>query len=122
MYYGVATAIALGLASLSGGNACAMTGGPAATECRVIGGEKLPAETGGEAICTAVRDALVAAKVRTPVKVDVLVTSDSGLTARIEAGGKRLPDEEVAVMDRKLNRQSIEMLARRIAEVAGQAG
>jgi len=122
MHLGVATAIALSLASLAGGSACAMTGRAPAFECRVTGGEKLPAETGAEMICAAVRGALAAARPLVPVRVEVLVTSNSSLTARIEVAGKRLPDEEVAVMDRKLSKGAIDMLARRIAEVAGKAG
>ena len=121
MHHGVAAAIALTLASLAGGTACAMTAEAAGFECRVTGGEKLPAETSVDVICAKIGEALAAAKPRSPVKVEVRVTSQSSLTARIEVGGKRLPDEELAVMDRKLSNGSVEMLARRIAEVASKA-
>ena len=121
MHHGVAAAIALTLASLAGGTACAMTAGAARAECRVTGGEKLPAETSSDVISTVIGDAIAAADPKSTVKVEVLVTSDSSLTARIEVGGKRLPDEEVAVMDRKLSKGSVEMLARRIAEVSKAA-
>ena len=92
-----------------------------APDCTVTGGEKLPAETGPEAICGAVRGALADGAAGPAVEVEVMVTSASSLTARIIVAGKALPDEHMAVSDRNLTKGAIDRFARRIAEVAAAA-
>ena len=89
-------------------------------DCVVTGGEKLPAETAPEAICNAVRTAISGNAVRSDVKVEVRVTSSSSLTAKILVAGKILPEEHMAVSDRKLTKRSIDRFAQRIAEVVAK--
>ena len=93
-----------------------------APDCIVSGGDKLPAETGPDAICDAVRSALSNQAARSGVEVQVTVTSASSLTAKILVAGKILPEEHMAVSDRKLTKGSIDRFAKRIAEVVATAG
>ena len=92
-----------------------------APDCIVTGGDKLPAETGPDAICDAVRSAISSSSARSGFKVEVVVTSASSLTARILVGGRTLPEEHMAVSDRALTKGSIDRFAKRIAEVVGAA-
>jgi len=91
--------------------------------CRVIGGAKLPAEIGGEQqICAAIE---AAAKTRAPgidYSVELRVLSDHMLAARVRmADGSWLPEQKMAVSDRKLNRRSIDRFAMAIAEAISRA-
>lgn len=92
-----------------------------APDCVVTGGAKLPAETGVDAICNAVQSAIGSKAAGAGVKVEVVVTSASSLTAKILVRGKSLPEEHMAVSDRQLTKGSIERFARRIAEVVATA-
>ena len=116
-----AAIIALVSALWVSGSACAMNSITGASDCIVTGGGKLPAETGPDAICAAVRSAIAGNPGGPGVKVEVLVTSASSLTAKILVGGKALPEEHMAVSDRTLTKGSIDRFARRIAEVAAKA-
>jgi hypothetical protein len=99
------------------GSACAMnppSANPAA--CRVIGGAKLPSESGGaDALCAAIEQAA-----GTAFQVEVRVLSPSSLAASVTtADGRRLPEQRVEVSDRQLSKASFERFARSIAsEVA----
>lgn len=121
MRHGVAI-FALVLALGVSGSACAMNSRTGGADCTVSGGDKLPAETGPAAICDAVQSALSGKTAGSGVKVEVLVTSASSLTAKIMVGGKSLPDEHMAVSDRTLTKGSIDRFAQRIAEVVATAG
>jgi hypothetical protein len=116
-----AAIIALVSALWASGSACAMNSKSGASDCIVSGGDKLPAETGPEAICDAVRGAILNSSAGPGFKVEVVVTSASSLTARILVGGKTLPDEHMAVSDRGLTKGSIDRFAKRIAEVVAKA-
>jgi hypothetical protein len=98
-----------------------MNSNSGAPDCIVTGGDKLPPETGPEAICDAVRGAIASRPAGPGFKVEVVVTSASSLTARILVGGKSLPEEHMAVSDRALTKGSIDRFAKRIAEVVGAA-
>lgn len=92
--------------------------------CRVIGGAKLPAATGGpQALCAAVE---AAAKKRAPgasFTVELRVLSAYSLAAAIRmADGRTLPEQKIAVNDRSLNRASIDRFATAIAARIAEAG
>lgn len=94
-------------------------------DCRVIGGGKLPAETGGpDALCKAVRAAAVKVAPGRRFSVEVTVLGRSALAARVTmAGGASLPEQKMAISDRGLTRGSIERFARALAgEVARAPG
>ena len=119
-----AVILALAIASASG-SAGGMTHSPSRPEhCRVIGGEKLPAEIGGpRGLCatieTAVRQRLPSAS----FAVEVRVLSDSSLAATVKLrNGRTLPELRMAVSDRKLNRGSVIRFASAIASQIAEAG
>ena len=86
--------------------------------CHVIGGEKLPASTGGPAgICAAVERAMASKAPKLQYSVEVRVLSPSALSATIVAKGRTLPKQDFAVSDRNLNPGAIERFAQAIAEV-----
>ena len=122
---GTAAAIAALLLAGTGGSACAM--GQAEmkpTACRVAGGAKLPAETGGERqLCAAIDAAARERASAVPFTVEVRVLSASSLAATVTLkDGRKLPEQKLAVSDRQLNRQSIERFAAAIARAAADAG
>lgn len=87
--------------------------------CHVVGGEKLPASTGGAAgICAAVERAMASSAPTVKYEVEVRVLSASALSATIMAKGKTLPKQDFAVSDRNLNPRAIQRFAEAIAEVA----
>ena len=84
--------------------------------CTVIGGDKLPAETGGaDALCEAVRRAVAAQAPGRLVIAELKVMSPSILSARLVVEGRELPEQKLSVMDRKLNMKSIERFAQSLA-------
>jgi hypothetical protein len=103
------------LLAVPGGSACAMTTSPnQALPCTVEGADKLPAEIGGaDAVCAAIREALggeagvsVAVRIISPYAAAALVTT---------ADGRKLPQVNVSISDRALNKRSIDMLAQGVA-------
>ena len=108
---------------VSAAEACAMneavSGG---ARCTVTGGTKLLAETGGaEAMCQAIRDALAKSAPEASVSVNVRVLTSSMLAATLVVEDRVLPDQKFAVMDRKLDRGSIERFASSIATKVAKA-
>jgi hypothetical protein len=107
----------------SGGSACAMNSPPGSdAHCTVKGSEKLPDGLGGaEGICRAVDQAVasttglggypagtaVAVEVRSPNAMAATVTDSSG---------RALPQIEVTISDRSLNRHAIGSLAQQVAQ------
>jgi hypothetical protein len=119
MRYGMAM-IACVTAGLASGSACAMTKiDRPKIECSVSGGAKLAAETGPDAICRAVRNALAGHS--GTVRVQVTVESPFALRATIDTKGKTLPEEHLSISDSKLNQRAIDRFAERIAEVVTNA-
>lgn len=87
--------------------------------CRVVGGDKLPADSGGpDFICAAI--ARAAAQSPGPAfTVEVRVTGASSLAATLTtAGGKILPEQKYAINDRLLDKDSIDRFARSLVETA----
>lgn len=92
--------------------------------CRVTGGAKLLAASGGAgALCSAIERA---AKKRAPAAkftVDVRVRSPASMTAVVRlADGRLLPEQTMAVSDAAIGRSAVERFARAIAEQVHGAG
>lgn len=92
-------------------------------ECRVLGGENLPAELGGaEAICAAIERAAKAEIPAHRFKVDVRVKGASSLIASlITANGKALPEQTFSISDRGLTKGSLERFANTLVGVVARA-
>ena len=99
-------------------SACAMSEAP--RPCTVIGGEKLPASTGGASgICDAIEKAIAAEAPNVNYRAEVRILSHSAMKATVHANGRQVADQQLSVMDRKLNASSIERFAKALAiEVA----
>ena len=108
------------LLATAGGSTCAMNSASTTQlGCTVSGGELLPPEIGGaDALCDAVRAAAQEAGAPTAgAKVEIRVMSAFGAAATVTApDGRAFPAIEVSSSDRPLNRGSIGMLAREIAQ------
>lgn len=93
--------------------------------CRVVGGDKLPAEVGGgKAICGAIQSAARSQAPGVSFTVEVVILSPSALAATVRlADGRTLPERRMAVSDRLLNSASIGRFAAAIAaEIARETG
>lgn len=93
-------------------------------ECRVVGGDKLPADSGGaDAFCAAVTRAAAAQAPELKFKVDVQVRGPAMMTAILTtADGKKLPEQTFSISDRGLTRGSLERFANSlVGEVARAA-
>jgi hypothetical protein len=121
---GKIAAISLMMAVASvGGSACAMNHPNPGPGCQVVGASQLPADAGGaDAICSAIGDAARARVPGVSFTVEVRVLSASALAAVVRlADGRTLPEQKMAVSDRKLNPGSIGRFAAAIAEEIGKA-
>ena len=97
---------------------------PPLIECRVVGGDKLPAETGGaDAFCAAIARAAAAEIPGTRFSVEVRVLNTSSLTATLTTGdGTILPEQQFSISDRSLTKGSLERFAKGlVGEVANAA-
>jgi len=108
--------------------AIAAIGGPAvsapnsARGCRVVHGERLPADAGSaNALCSAVERAIAARAPHVRYSAEVRVLSKSALSATLVANGRTLPEQQFAVSDRNLNSKSIERFAAAMAEEVAKA-
>jgi hypothetical protein len=107
----------------SASDACAMTQPVSENiHCLVTGADKLPHETGGaDAVCDVIRTAIGKEAPNAQVHIEVRVLTPSMLTTVLVVGGRALPAQKLAVMDRKLNPRSIEQFAQSIAAKVAQA-
>ena len=95
---------------------------PQSGPCRVLNGEKLPPESGGPAaICSAIEKAMSARAPKVKYSAQVRVVSKSALTVAIIANGKKLPDQNMSVMDRNLNSWAIDRFAESLADEVAKA-
>lgn len=92
-------------------------------ECRVVGGDKLPADSGGpDAFCAAVSRAAAAQAPGLRFTVDVQVRGPSKLTAILTtADGKRLPEQTLSISDRGLTKGALERFADSLVGEAARA-
>lgn len=86
---------------------------PQLVECRVVGGEKLPAETGGpDALCAAIMRAAEAQVPARKFRVEVRVLTAASLAATLTtADGTILPEQKFAISDRSLTKGSLDRFA-----------
>jgi hypothetical protein len=117
-----APALLVMAASLSGG-ACAMASPSGqSTPCRVVDGDKLPEGSGGAAaLCSAIERAAAAKAPGAAYTVEVKVLSPSRLAATLTSGGRKLPEQNFATMDRELNGGSFERFAAALADQLAKA-
>lgn len=90
-------------------------------DCRVVDGDRLPAETGGpEALCAAIKRAATAEAPARKFSVEVRVLGSSSLAATLTtADGTVLPEQKFAISDRRLTKGSLERFAKAlVGEVA----
>lgn len=113
--------LSLATASVAG-SACAMNSPtPGLVDCQIVGGEKLPADSGGaDALCKAITEAAAKQAPGKRFSVEVHVLGRSSLAATVtNADGSRLPEQKMAISDRGLTRGSFERFAQTLAgEVA----
>jgi len=117
-------AIAAVLAGVSG-SVCAMSNGESrAGACWVVGGEKLPVESGGSnALCKAIVDAVEEQAPGMRYQVEVTVFPRSRLTASIMTGdGRRLPEQSFVRIDKPLSSGAFKRFAAAIAGELARAG
>lgn len=93
------------------------------TECRVLGGEQLPADSGGSAaLCAAIAKAAATDAPGRRFSVEVRVLGQSSLAATLTtADGTSLPEQKFAVSDRSLTRGSLERFAKALVGVVARA-
>ena len=110
-------ALAFALAAASAGTACAMSPAADPARCRVIGAEKLPADSGGgDGLCTAIERAAAARAPGVAYSVEVRVRSAYGLAATLTTGdGRKLPEQNLRISDRTLTRGSLQRFAEALA-------
>jgi hypothetical protein len=89
--------------------------------CSVIGGEKLPALSGGStAVCAEIERAVAAAAPAAAYSAEVSVLSKSRLAAKLVVNGISLPEQHFAIMDSELDAGAIQRFAASLARaVAG---
>ncbi len=103
----------LAAASFSG-SACAMTSpSDKMVQCRVVGGEKLPADSGGaDGFCAAIARAAAAQVPGQRFTVEARVTGATEMSATlITSDGERLPLQEFSISDRGFNRAALDRFA-----------
>lgn len=104
-----------------GGSACAMnsTNSQPAPTCRVIDGNRLPAESGGaDALCREIAAATAEAAPGVRYSIEIRVLPRSRLSATVTtADGSKLPEQGFASMDKPLTAGSFKRFA---ASIAGE--
>ena len=90
-------------------------------QCQIIGGNKLPASVGPNAICVEVARAMTRLAPAARYNISVQVLSSTRLSAALVVNGRALPAQNFAVMDRELNPGSIRRFAESLAGEAAKA-
>jgi hypothetical protein len=119
-----ATLVFLFAAALSSASAPAMSAAAHKPigRCTVIGGEKLPAASGGtSAICAEVERAIAGLAPTARYSAEVRVLSSSRLAATLVVNGRKLPEQRFAIMDRELNAGAVHRFAQSLAAEVARA-
>jgi len=106
------------------GSACAMNSpSPQLVDCRVVGGDRLPAETGGpDALCAAITRAAAVGAPANRFSVEVRVLDSSSLAATLKtADGRTLPEQRFAISDRSLTKGSLDRFAKALVGAVASA-
>ena len=112
-------------AVLASGNACAMSNpGHSSTDCRVVGGELLPADSGGaDALCRAIKSAAAERAPGLGYDVEVRVFPNSRLSASVTTSdGRKLPQQNFVRMDKPLSSGAFKRFAAAIALELAKSG
>ena len=118
-------AAAAGVAALASGSACAMSPPErSSADCRVIGGELLPPDSGGaDALCSAITHAAAKHAAGVGYNVEVRVLPRSRLSASLTLNdGRKLPEQSFVRMDKPLSRGAFARFAEAIAAELAKAG
>ena len=90
--------------------------------CQVVGGEKLPAASGGsKAVCAEIERAVAELAPRANYSAEVKVLSKSRLAATLIVNGRALPEQRFAIMDSDLDAGAIQRFARSLAAEVAKA-
>ena len=90
--------------------------------CQIIGGEKLPAGSGGsKALCAEIERAVAELAPRAHYSAEVTVLSKSRLAATLVVNGRTLPEQRFAIMDSDLDAGAIQRFARSLATEVAKA-
>jgi hypothetical protein len=90
--------------------------------CHVIGGEKLPAASGGSrALCAEVERAIARLAPTVQYRAEIKVLSPSRLAAGLVVNGRDLPEQKFAIMDSDLNPGAIQRFAHSLATEIAKA-
>lgn len=118
-------AVLASAAALASGSACAMSSTEhSSADCRVVGGELLPPESGGaDALCNAITSAAAKHASGVGYSVEIRVLPKSRLSASLTlSDGRRLPDQNFVRMDKQLSSGAFERFAESIASELAKAG
>ena len=86
-------------------------------QCRVTAGSKLSADM-NKALCSEVKRAIGEAVPGSRFEAEVTVVSPTRLAAKLVVNGKALPKQNFAVMDSRIELDSIRQFARSLGELA----
>ena len=90
--------------------------------CRIVDAGKLPAEAGGgDAICSAIAQAIAARAPDVRYSAEVRVLSKSSIAVNVAIGARKLAEQHYSVMDRNLNPASIKRFAQALADEVAEA-
>ena len=106
-------------ALLASGSTTAMAAKDKASlgQCHLATGSKLSADL-STAVCAEIQDALAKAVPGSRFSVEVTAMSRSRLAAELTLNDKILPRQNFAVMDSEIDRRSIRVFAKSLAELA----
>jgi hypothetical protein len=90
--------------------------------CQVVGGEKLPAASGGgKAVCAEIERAVAQLAPQIHYSAEVKVLSKSRLAATLIVNDRTLPEQRFAIMDSDLDIGAIRRFARSLATEIAKA-
>jgi len=90
--------------------------------CQIMGGDKLPAVSGGSAtVCAEIERAIGASAPNVQYSIEVKVLSATRLAASLMVDGHALPEQHFAIMDSELDAGAIQRFAASLARVVAQA-
>lgn len=94
-----------------------------AIDCRVIGGGKLPADSGGaDSLCAAITRAAAIEAPGKKFSVEVRVLGSNALAATLTmADGRILPEQRFSISDRNLTKGSLDRFAKALVGEVGRA-
>ena len=92
-----------------------MTNASSADRCTVVGADKVISALGGiDALCAIVESAIASSATKASVQIEVL--NPNAAVARTTVAGQLLQERRIDASDRPLNRRSIELLAKAVAD------